>query len=358
MNSKTLKSALVYLAVLFALFSFTFWRLRSLAEGYSHGEWFPEQEYTERDPTKPAKPFFSLNSTRTYGTNERPRLWLSYRDIDSIDFRVYKVNDPTKFFHQLDNPHQFGEDEESEFESYFRKRRPTFLERVRHFKGSFFIWFRDYFRSQLKNSSRRAVNRTLRDPDAEAEAGRTALNVADYARVPLLNPGQMVRSWREKLPPLTNEYDRRPIPVGKQGAGVYVVEAVNGDLRAYSIVMVTDLTMIQKTSRDGQLMVYAVNRQSGAPRAGVKVNIYKGKAALASGETDNQGIYRANVKPKKPQAARPELPAMASGCAAFLMPCAAPRSKSLIQVAPPSRLTLTWTWPSGGLPAATGSSLT
>ncbi|MCA1615255.1 MAG: hypothetical protein LC800_14360 [Acidobacteria bacterium] len=306
MNSKTLKSALVYLAVAFAVFSFTFWRLRSLSEGYSHGEWFPAQEYTERDPNKPAKPFFSLNSSRTYGTNERPRLYLNYRDIDAVDFRVYRVNDPVKFFHGLDNPHQFGEDEESEFESYFRKRKPKFLERVRAFKSSFFVWFRDYFRSQLKNESRRGVNQTFRDPEAEAEAERTALNVADYARVPLLNPGQMVKSWREKLPPLANEYDRRAIPVGKQEAGVYVVEAVSGDLRAYSIVMVTDLTMIQKTSRDGALMVYAVNRQSGAPRAGVRIDVYKGKTSLASGATDNQGIYRANVKPKRPAASPDE----------------------------------------------------
>ncbi|HLL77164.1 MAG TPA: MG2 domain-containing protein [Pyrinomonadaceae bacterium] len=296
MNSKTLKSVLIYLAVFFAIFSFSFWRLRSLAEGHSAGEWFPDQEYTERDPTKPAKPFFSLLTNRSYGTNERPRLWLNYRDIDAIDFRVYRVNDPAKFFHSLDNPHQYGEDEESEFESYFRKRNPTFLEKVRAFKASFYLWFRDYFRSQLKNQSRRRFNQTFRNPDAELEAERTPLNVADYARVPLLNPDQMVSSWREKLPPLTTEYDRRPVPIGKREPGVYVVEAVNGDLRAYGIVMVTDLTMVQKTSRDGSLMVYAVNRQTGAPRAGVKVDVYKGKDSLVSGATDDQGLYRTNVK--------------------------------------------------------------
>ncbi|HEY9285788.1 MAG TPA: MG2 domain-containing protein [Pyrinomonadaceae bacterium] len=296
MNSKLLKSVLIYLAVFFAIFSFSFWRLRSLAAGYSAGEWFPGQEYTERDPTKPAKPFFSLLTNRSYGTNERPRLWLNYRDIDAIDFRVYRVNDPAKFFHQLENPHQFGEDEESEFESYFRKRNPSFLEKVRAFKAAFHLWFRDYFRSQLKNQSRRRFNQTFRNPDAELEAERTPLNVADYARVPLLNPDQMVSSWREKLPPLTAEYDRRPVPLGKREPGVYVVEAVNGDLRAYGLVMVTDLTMVQKTSRDGRLMVYAVNRQTGAPRAGVKVDVYKGKDSLVSGATDDQGLYRTNVK--------------------------------------------------------------
>jgi uncharacterized protein YfaS (alpha-2-macroglobulin family) len=300
MNTKKLfTSALIYLAVLFAIFSFSFWRLRALAEGYSAGEWFAEQEYTERDPTKPAKPFFSLLTNRSYGTNERARLWLNYRDIDAIDFRVYRVNDPAKFFHQLENPHQFGEDEQESFESYFRKRRPTFLEKVHAFKMAFYTRARDYFRGQLKNSSRRTFNEKFRNPDEELESQRSPLNVADYARVPLLNPDQMVTSWREKLPPLDKEYDRRPIPLGKREPGVYVVEAVNGDLRAYGIVMVTDLTMVEKTSKDGQLMIYAANRQTGAPRANVKLEITKGKDAITSGATDNQGIYRTTIKPKK-----------------------------------------------------------
>jgi len=302
MNSrKTLTSILVYLAVFFCLFSFSFWRLRMLAEGVSQGAWFAEVEYKERNPEMPAKPFFSLVTNRTYGTNERPRLLLNYRDIDAIDFRVYRVNDPVKFFRQLDNPHQVGEDEEGEFESFYRKRKPTFLERVRAFKSGFYNWFRDYFRAQLKHESRKSFNQKFRAPDAfkDAEVQRTPLNMADYARVPLLNQDQLVRGWREKLPPLENEYDRRSIPLGQREPGVYLVEAVNGDLRAFCVAVVTDLTMIEKTSRDGQLMIYAVNRQTGAPRAGVEVQVLYGKDTLTTGTTDNQGLLRTKVERKQ-----------------------------------------------------------
>ncbi|HZG53073.1 MAG TPA: MG2 domain-containing protein [Pyrinomonadaceae bacterium] len=300
MNSrKLLTSSLIYLAVVFVIFSFSFWRLRMLAEGVPAGD-ANEIEYKERDPNLPAKPFFSLAANRTYGTNERPRLWLSYRDIDSIDFRVYRVGDPVKFFRALDDPHRFGEDEEGEFQNYFRKRKPTFLERVRAFKNYFYNGFRDYFRAQLKNSARKTFNQTFRAPDElkEAEVQRTPLNVADYARVPLLNDDQLVRGWREKLPPLDNEYDRRSIPLGQREPGVYLVEAVNGDLRAFSVAIVTDLTMIEKTSRDGQLLVYAVNRQTGAPRAGVAVQVVEGQNTLTTGTTDNQGILRTKVARK------------------------------------------------------------
>ncbi|HEX8129350.1 MAG TPA: hypothetical protein VF527_09635, partial [Pyrinomonadaceae bacterium] len=158
MNSrKLLTSILIYLAVVFVIFSFSFWRLRMLAEGVPVGD-ANEIEYKERDPNVPAKPFFSLAANRTYGTNERPRVWLNYRDIDAIDFRVYRVKDPVKFFRGLDDPHRFGEDEEGEFKSYYRKRTPTFLERVRAFKRYFYTWFRDYFREQLKHESRKSFN--------------------------------------------------------------------------------------------------------------------------------------------------------------------------------------------------------
>ncbi|HEY1403882.1 MAG TPA: MG2 domain-containing protein, partial [Pyrinomonadaceae bacterium] len=303
MNSrKLLTSILTYLAVVFVIFSFSFWRLRMLAEGVPVGD-AAEIEYKERDPNVPAKPFFSLAANRTYGTNELPRLWLSYRDIDAIDFRVYRVNDPVKFFRELDDPHRSGEDEEGEFQSYYRKRKPTFLERVRAFKSYFYNGFRDYFRAQLKNSSRKSFNRALRATNElkEAEVQRSPLNVADYARVPLLNDDQLVRGWREKLPPLDNEYDRRSIPLGQSDPGVYLVEAVNGDLRAFSVAIITNLTMIEKTSRDGQLMVYAVNRQTGAPRADVEVQVIRHKQMLAAGKTDNQGILRTAVKRRIPK---------------------------------------------------------
>ncbi|HEY0099112.1 MAG TPA: MG2 domain-containing protein, partial [Pyrinomonadaceae bacterium] len=302
---KLLTSILIYLAVAFVIFSFSFWRLRMLAIGTSMGEAANEIEYKERDPNVPAKPFFSLTTNRTYGTSERSRLWLNYRDIDAIDFRVYRVNDPAKFFRALDNPHQFGEDEEGEFESFYRKRKPTFLERVRAFKNIFYLGFRDYFRAQLKHESRKRFNQRFRAPDElkEAEAQRTPLNVADYARVPLLNEDQLVRGWREKLPPLDNEYDRRSIPLGQDKPGVYLVEAVNGDLRAFCVTIVTDLTMIEKTSADGQLLLYAVNRQTGAPRAGVQVQVLQGKDTLTTGTTDNQGILRTKVERKQPKSA-------------------------------------------------------
>ncbi|MCA1626420.1 MAG: hypothetical protein LC742_00405, partial [Acidobacteria bacterium] len=294
---KLITGALVYLAIIAAIFSFTYWRLRVLAAGVPQ-ELPAAEEYVERNPDAgPPKPYFSLNTNRSYGTNERARLWVNYRDVDALDFRVYRVNDPVKFFKQLENPRQAGEQEEVAFENYWRKRAPTVLERVRAFKNWFFYRVRLYVRNQLKQDARRGFNQRFRREGEKEEAGnRVPLNVADYARVPLLNPDQMVSSWREQLPPLKYQYDRRPVSLGKREPGVYVVEAVNNDLRAYGLVMVTDLALVEKfSSSDRQLLIYAVNRQSGAPRAGVAVEVFQTKQALVTGKTDNNGLLRLKI---------------------------------------------------------------
>ena len=56
----------------------------------------------EKPPTVPTtNPYFSLTTNRSYSPNETARLWASYQNIDYLDFRVYRIKDPSKFFKQL-----------------------------------------------------------------------------------------------------------------------------------------------------------------------------------------------------------------------------------------------------------------
>ncbi|HEV2766048.1 MAG TPA: MG2 domain-containing protein, partial [Pyrinomonadaceae bacterium] len=282
-----------YAALLALVFGFAALRVKtqhSFATQSAPDE-LPQYERYVTPVPEDAKPFFSLVTNRTYGTGDRTRIWVNYRGLDSLDFRVYRVKDPVKFFRQLENPHQFGEDEEAKVGEQI-KRRPTFLENLRAFKNRWYGAIKSYVRSQLQQNSRKSFNQKFRRDDEDDEANRTPLNVADYARVPLLNEGDMVKSWREKLPPLEDLYDRRMISLGRPEAGVYLVEAVHGDLRAFGVAVVSDLALVQKTTRAGDVLVYAVNRKSGAPREGVNVQVVEGEQNVTGGVTDKQGILR------------------------------------------------------------------
>lgn len=240
------------------------------------------------------KPFFSLTSNRTYGTTNNARVWLNYHGIEDIDFRVYKVKDPAKFFRQLNDPHQMGEDEKPQ-----DLARPAALETLAEWKDSLYNSIRDYVRTQVSTRVRKELNHAL---GRGVDSTRKPLNVADYARVPLLNPDQLVTSWRERLPDL-EEDDRRSIPLGKKEPGVYLVEAVNGGLRAYTVAIVSDVVMVNKTSPEGDAMVYAVNRRTGAPQANLNVQVVRKNQVVTQGTTDGNGLYQTRVaKGVKPAA--------------------------------------------------------
>jgi len=261
------------------------------------------------------KPFFSLSTNRTFAPKEQARLWASYQAVDHLDFRVYRIKDPSKFFKQLDDPHQIGENEKIEVSGSYANR-PSVLERTHSVKRFFFTAIKNYVRRQLKREHREAFNQKFRKQD---EPSRTPLNVADYARVPLLNPEQLVSSWREKLTAI-DQSDRRLISLGRREPGVYLVEAVNGDLRAYSIAVVTNLAMVQKTSRDGEFLIYVVDRKTGAPQPGVNVEIAHGDESLAGGTTDKSGILKTKVQPKSSAtAAEDEDPESATARNAYLI---------------------------------------
>ncbi len=282
---RILSSILVYAAIIAAALFVADQRTRSAVIENS-------QVVPATEETSPAnKPFFSLSTNRTYATSENARLWLDHRGIESLDFRVYRVNDPQKFFAQLSNPHQMGEDEKDEVVPSV-SHKPSLLERVRAVKTAVYSGIRNYFRGQLKKNTRVTFNHKFR---TDVSPQRVPLNVADYARVPLLNPNQLVTSWREPLPAFTSEYDRRMIPLGKREPGVYLVEAVGGDLRAYTVVVVTDLAMVEKASPNGELLVYAVDRKTGEPRADARVEIVKSKNTIASGRTNSDGIFRTKI---------------------------------------------------------------
>jgi hypothetical protein len=280
-----LSTTLVYAAIIAAAFLFARSRIQHTA-----AEATQLTVDTEIAPVE-TKPFFSLSTNSSFGTSENARLWLDHRGVDSLDFRVYRINDPKRFFTQLDNPHQMGEDERDEVATNLSTKR-SWLERIRDVKVWAYSGIRNYFRDHLKQDTRRTFNQKFRVTET---AKRVPLNVADYARVPLLNSNQLVTSWREQLPALENQYDQRSIPLGKRDSGVYLVEAIGGELRAYTIVVVTDLAMVEKLSPSGDLLVYAVDRKSGEPRANTRIEIVREQKTIASGRTNNEGIFQTKI---------------------------------------------------------------
>jgi uncharacterized protein YfaS (alpha-2-macroglobulin family) len=233
---------------------------------------------------------FSLSTSEVFTTRDAPNFYLTFRRIERLDFRVYKVKDPFAFFAGLDDPHQLGTDEARV------EQERTWLERFAEWKQSQRQSVHRFMRSQASHeyrSTRRAVT------DKAEVAQRVVLNAQTFAQVPLLNADQVVTTWRELLPNRRDAEVRR-VPVDLKQPGIYVVEAVNDLLRAYTIVIVSDVGLVTKTS-PGQMLFFAADRFTGEPAPGCDIRVIFGKKTIAEGRTNADGLFEAKLPDERMQ---------------------------------------------------------
>lgn len=237
-----------------------------------------------QDDAQNTAPAFSLSTSEVFTTRDAPNFYLTFRRIEHLDFRVYKVKDAFAFFSGLDNPHQVGTTQADV------AQEKTWLERLADWKRGQRQWLRQFARAQASHQYRAA--RRASEDKAEVSQ-RVVLNASTFAQVPLLNADQVVTTWRELLPNRRDPEVRR-VPVDLKQPGVYVVEAVNDLLRAYTIVIVSDIGLITKTS-PGQMLFFAAHRFTGEPVADCAIRVLHAKKPVAEGRSNADGLFEATL---------------------------------------------------------------
>jgi uncharacterized protein YfaS (alpha-2-macroglobulin family) len=236
------------------------------------------------------EPFFTVSSQQTYSPSQEPRIWIHFRQVDRLDFRIYRVKDPVAFFAKLRDAHSFGSEKQE------LAREKTWLERFHEWKRDLRLAIRDFFRFQLRYATR-ARFRSARV--REQKLKRLPLDVTAYAQVPLLNRQQLVLAWRELLPK-TRDSEYREIPVDLHRKGLFLVEVTHRELRAYTLLMITDLAVVSKTA-PGQILLFVAQRTSGEPIEGATTVVYNNHQELARGTTDASGVYQSGFESIKVQ---------------------------------------------------------
>lgn len=226
------------------------------------------------------EPYFSLMSQRTFGSNSTPSVMMSAWNVDGLDFRVYRVKDPLEFFRLIEDPHQFGG----------RAPRPasemTPLERFHEWKREFRADIRRNIRAQFTES----VSEHFQPAPVKvtnAKAGGPP-NATHYAEAPLLNPSQMVLSFHEPVRS-QSRWDRQTVQVPVGEKGVYLVEAVHAQLRAYTILIVSDVALITKTGK-GRIVNLLVDRKTGEPIPEAAVWLLGRDKSFGNAQTDANGF--------------------------------------------------------------------
>jgi alpha-2-macroglobulin len=228
--------------------------------------------------------YFSLSTSKTYLPGEKIGLHIYANNVNAFEFRVYKVNDPALFFERLDNPHNFGRVMPRE-----QIENPTFLERFHDWKHDVWVSIRDFFRYQFSARSRAQI-REERQAKAKAQ---TEPSADVFAQAPVLNSQQLVLRWHQEI--LQHFYsETENVPLKNLPKGLYLVEATDGSLRAYTIVIVSELGLVTKTA-SGQLLTFAADRRTGTPVRGTDVHFWTDKQEKARLQSDANGLAETSV---------------------------------------------------------------
>jgi uncharacterized protein YfaS (alpha-2-macroglobulin family) len=247
--------------------------------------------FAQEDVEAAGEQSFSLTSQRTYLPGEKPEVSVYSHNVNALEFRVYRVNDPVKFFSQMQELHSFGGRAPS-----LPKQKRTFLEKFHAWKHRLWAWIRDFVRAQFSPESRQHIRLWQMGGGGEKKSGP---KVESYAQVPVLNQQQVVSVWNWTVPS-HERWESVNVAVPVSDKGVYLVEATNGSLRAYTIIVITEIAVITKAA-PGRLMSFVVNRRSGDPIAGTMVRVWVDQKEVAAKATDQQGLLDTTLTDAKPE---------------------------------------------------------
>ena len=234
--------------------------------------------------------WFSLSTQKTFLPGEKPEIAVNTHNVKDLEFRVYRVNNPVKFFSQMQELHNFGGQGPA-----MPKQAHTWLERFHAWKHRIWAWIRDFIRAQFSEDSRHSIRLWQMGEGEQAKGPK----VEGFAQVPVLNQQQVVSVWKWTVP-AHERWESVTVAVPVTDKGVYLVEATDGKLRAYTIVVITDIAIITKAGT-GRLMSFVVDRRSGDPVAGIPVKVWIDQKEIASKPTDQQGLADTPISEAKPE---------------------------------------------------------
>jgi len=232
--------------------------------------------------------YFSLNSSRTYAPGQKVSIDMWAQNVETLEFRVYRVNDPVKFFVDLGDAHQFGG----------RVPPPphklTWLERFHNWKHRMFAWIRDFFRAQFTAQNRQ----TIREQGSEAKQ-QPQTPAQMFAQIPVLNSQQLIATWRQNVTSRRERWETENVSIPVKERGVYLIEATDGKLRAYTIVVVSQMALITKTA-PGTILTFASDRQTSQPVSDAQTYFFVNREQIGKEDTNDDGLAQISVKESHP----------------------------------------------------------
>lgn len=237
-----------------------------------------------------SRPYFVLSSNQTYLPGEKGSVEVWMENVSTLEFRVYRVNDPVAFFGKLGDLHEFGGAARP------LRREQTWLERFHGWKRTWRTRIREVFRTQFTAESRARIREWM---EGEGEQVRAPV-ATQFAEVPVLNPQQLVSTWKQSFKRPKHSWESQSVSMDLPSKGVFLVEAVSKDQRAYTILIVSELGLILKAA-PGRMVAFAHHRITGTPVPNLPVRFWVDRKEVAQQTTDSSGLADTAVNEERPE---------------------------------------------------------
>ncbi len=236
-----------------------------------------------------------LSASHLYSPEEKTEINLEAYGIDKVYFRLYKIENPTKFFASQKNLHSPKVRQNKDAVNLFHMIQGI-SERAK--RNSRYL-----AREMLSEESRISIRDYIGLPNLE-KTDKEIRKAVVQGSVPKLKGYPLLKEWTFKFVKkkksnddyysYNNSYHYETVDLGIDEPGVYLVEAYYGTKVAYTPVVVSNISLITKQTPKG-VYIFALNSADGKPRKGAKVTVLAGTKTLASGRTNAKGLFHTAV---------------------------------------------------------------
>ncbi len=223
---------------------------------------------------------FFLSTERVVAPGEPARVKLEAQNISSLDLRLYKIEDPAKYFDGQADLHRPRE----------ALQRPKASQRQALIRGAErgLNQLRANLRRHFKQVAKDALRETV--PSAVPATDRGAQPVRVTKSVPALADHPLVDAWTETLGDGDGwKYAELELPIRQPG--VYLVEGVYNSRVAHTVVIISSVALVTKQSAT-TLMVWAIDPKTGEPRPGTDVTVKVRGESRGQQTTGADGLAR------------------------------------------------------------------
>ncbi len=231
-------------------------------------------------PSALAQNRFYLSSDKVFAPGTDAKVKLESRGLKTLQFRLYRIDDPKAYFDAQRDLHRPKED--------VAPARATSWSLM---KQAVEIGVSEQV-DEMRGAIDRRVGRQLRSifPAVKKAAQRGSNGGHVEKVVPVLRDYELMDIWQHPLSERSGwSYDQIPIPTSEPG--VYLVEAVGGGQTAHTIVLISHVAIVAKQSST-KLLVWAVDPATGEPRPGTDVLVQVRGQQKGKETTDSTGLAR------------------------------------------------------------------